>query len=103
MNCPVCAFGKRLAQYLLRSRRTGGNGYNFAAVLLFLAQCFFECVCIRLIDFIRDVFADPRAALIELKRSILLRYLLDANQNLQKMPQVPIFNTAAAKRFSIAE
>ena len=81
MNGAVGAFRQSFAQYLLRSGWTYGDDDHFAAILFLLAQGFFQRVGVGLIHFIRNVFANPGALRIQLERSILLRNLLDANQN----------------------
>ena len=81
MNGAVGAFRQSFAQYLLRAGRTDGDDDYFAAILFFLAQGFFQRIGVGLIHFIRDVFANPGARLIQLERGILLRDLLDANQD----------------------
>ena len=82
MDGAVRALRQRLAQNLLRPRRTGGNDNYFAPMLLFLAERFFEREGVRLIDFVRNVFADPGAGFVQLERRILLRHLFHADQNL---------------------
>src|SRR5258708_27847029 len=53
-------------------------------MLLFLAQSLFERERVRLIHFVRDIFPNPGAALVQFKRRIFLWHLLHANQNLQR-------------------
>ena len=89
MNRAIRALGQRLAQHLLRPRRTAGDDDDFALVLFPLPQRLFEGVGVRLVDFVRDVFADPRAAFVELQRRVFLRHLLHANQNLQENDSLP--------------
>ena len=45
---------------------------------------------IRLVHFVRHIFADPRAALVELQRCVFLRHLLHANQDLQENDSLPL-------------
>ena len=78
----VRAFCQRLAQNLLRPRRTGGNDDYFPTVLFLLAECFFERERVRFIHFVGDVLADPGTGLVQLERSVLLRHLFHADQNL---------------------
>ena len=66
VNGSVSTFGQGFAQHLLRARRSGGDDHDFAAMLLALAQCFFQCIGIRLVDFIGHVVANPRATLVQL-------------------------------------
>src|SRR5262249_30089751 len=83
MDGTVRALRERLAKHLLRPRRSCCDGYNFPAVLFFLPQRLFEGKSIRFVDFVGNVLTNPRAAFVQLKRSILLRHLLHANQDLQ--------------------
>ncbi len=82
MDGAIRALGQGFAQNLLGARRTGCNDHHFAAVLLFLAQRFFEREGVRLVDFVGNVFADPGAGLVQLERRIFLRHLFHADQNL---------------------
>ena len=59
---------------------------NLARLYLFLAQSFFERVCIRLVDLVRDVLANPRAVLVQFQRRVLLRDLLHTDQYLHTTP-----------------
>jgi len=58
-------------------------------MLFLLPQSLFQCVSIGFVHFIRDVFADPRSAFIQLQRSIFLWDLLHAYQDLHPAPQTP--------------
>src|SRR3954462_11084385 len=51
-------------------------------MLFLLSQRLFECVCVRLVHFVRNVFTDPGATLVQLEWCVLLRHLLHANQYL---------------------
>src|SRR5437899_5306630 len=82
MNGAVSALGESFAQNLLRASWPRGDYHHLAAVLFLLTQRLFERISVRLIDFVRDVFSDPGAALIQLERRVLLRHLLHADQNL---------------------
>ncbi len=82
MNGAIRALGQPFPQHLLRTRGPGGDDYDFAGVLFFLAQSLFQGEGVRLIDFIGDVVADPCAAFIEFERRVFLRDLLHADQNL---------------------
>ena len=88
MNSTVGAFCQGFPENLLGACRTCGNYDHFAAVLFLLAQGFFQRVSVGFVHFVRDVFTNPGAALIELKRRILLRDLLHADQNLQLSPRL---------------
>src|SRR5437879_2567855 len=70
--------------HLLRPRRTARDHHNLAFMLLSLPQRLFERIGVRLVDLVGNVFANPRARVIELQGCILLRHLLHANQNLQE-------------------
>src|SRR5439155_15949759 len=82
MDSPVRAFGQSFPQNLLRSLGTGRDNDYFPAVLLFLAQSFFQRVSIWLVHFVRNIFTNPGAGLVQLERRIFLRNLLHANQDL---------------------
>ncbi len=66
MDGTISALCQRLAQHLLRPGRTGGNDHHFATVLLLLAESFFERVSVRLVHFVRNIFANPGARFAEL-------------------------------------
>ena len=70
-------------------------------MLFFLTKRFFKRKRVGLVDLVRNIFADPRAAFIQLQRRVLLRDLLDANQNLQ--PSSSSIVARVDKRISIAE
>ena len=72
-------------------------------MLFFLAKSFFKREGVRFIDFVGNVFADPRPRLIQLQRSVFLRHLLHANQNLHESTPILAASTAAAKLVSINE
>ncbi len=82
MNGAIRALGQAFTQHLLRPRRPGGDDHDFTGVLFFLPQSFFQGKSVWLVDFIRDVVADPGAAFIEFERRVFLRDLLHADQNL---------------------
>ena len=82
MDRPVRAFRQRLAQNLQRPRRAGRQDDHLARMLFLLPQRLFERKRVRLIHFVGNIFADPRPRFIQLQRSVFLRYLLHANQNL---------------------
>ena len=82
MNGAVRTFGQSLPQNLLGSGGTGSDDDYFSAVFLLLTESFFERVSIRLVHFVRHVFTNPSAGLVQLQRSIFLRNLLHANQDL---------------------
>src|SRR5258708_4902812 len=96
MNRAVGALGQSFAQHLLRARRPGGNHHDFATVLFLLAQRFFERISVGLVDFIGDVFANPRAAFVQFQRGVLLRDLLHADQNFHKCGFPVILDSADA-------
>ena len=73
-----------LPQNLRGSRGAGRDYDDFSAMLLFLAQRFFERVGVGLVDLVGNVLANPGAALVELQGSVLLRDLLHADQDLHK-------------------
>ena len=83
MNRAIRALGQRLAQHLLRPRRAAGDHDDFAFVLFPLPQRLFQRERVRLVHFVRNIFANPRAAFVELERRIFLRHLLHANQDFQ--------------------
>jgi hypothetical protein len=75
----VRPLGQGLAQYLLGARGTGCDYDHFSTVLLFLAQGFFEGKGVRLVDFVRHVFANPGAGLVQFEGRIFLRHLFHAD------------------------
>ena len=87
MNGAVGALGQRLAQHLLRPRRTGGDHHHFAAVLFPLPQRLFQRIRVGFVHLIAHVFTNPGCPLIQLQRRVLLRYLLHANQDLHPAPR----------------
>ena len=90
MDGAVRALRQGFAQNLLGARGTGGDDDHFSAVLFFLAQRFFEREGVRFIDFVRNIFADPGAGLVQLERRIFLRHLLHADQNLHQSPEANV-------------
>ena len=84
MNGAVGSLGQRLAQHLLRARRAAGDDHHLATVLFFLAQRLFQGVGVGLIHFVGNIFANPRAALVQLERRVFLRDLLHADQDLHQ-------------------
>ncbi len=80
MDGAIRPFRQGFAQHLLGARGAGGNDHNLAAVLFFLTQRFFEGEGVGLIDFIRHVFADPGAGLVQFEWRILLRHLFHADE-----------------------
>ena len=64
VNGTVRSLGKRFAQDLLCASRAAGDDDDLAVMLFPLAQGLFEGVGVRLVDFVRDVFANPRAAFV---------------------------------------
>src|SRR5439155_18134219 len=62
---------------------SGGNDHHFTAVFFFLTKCLFECVSVRLVNFVGDVLTNPGARFIELERRVFLRHLLHAYENFQ--------------------
>ena len=98
MNRPIRALGQRLAQHLLRPRRTARDHDDLALVLLPLAQRLFQRVGIRLVHFVRNIFADPRAAFVQLERRIFLRHLLHANQDFQECDSLPLWLSRAVRK-----
>jgi hypothetical protein len=86
MDSAIRSLGQGFAQDLLRTRRAGGDYHHLAAMLFFLAQGFLESIGVGLINLVGDVFANPRTTLIKLQWGILLRDLLDADQDLQRTP-----------------
>ena len=84
MDGAVGALGQRLAQNLLRARRAAGDDHDLAAVLFLLAQRLFQRVGVGLVHFVGNVVANPRAALVQLERRVLLRDLLHADQDLHR-------------------
>ncbi len=79
----VSALGQSFAQHLLGAGRAGSDDHHFSGVLFLLAQRLFQREGVRLVHFIRDVFADPGRGFVELERRIFLRHLLHANQDFQ--------------------
>jgi hypothetical protein len=55
-----------------------------------LPQRFFERIRIRLIDFLGNVFANPRTSFVEFERCIFLRHLLHAYQDFQNNGSSPV-------------
>ena len=104
MDGAIGALGQGLAQYLLRARRAAGDDHHFSAVLLFLAQRLFQRVGVRLVHFVGNIFANPRAALVQLQRRVFLRDLLHADQDLHPalLPLHDALN-CVGKRASINE
>src|SRR6185312_11560183 len=59
-----------------------GRDYDYlSAVLFFLTQGLFQGEGVRLIDFVRHIFADPGAGLVQLEGRIFLRHLFHADKN----------------------
>src|SRR5215469_14484628 len=81
MNRAIGTLGKSFAQYLAGARRTRRDDDDFTAMLLFLAQSFFEGVGVGLVDFVGNVFANPGACLVEFEGRIFLRHLLHTDQD----------------------
>ena len=90
MNRAIGALGQRFAQHLLGTRGTAGNHHDFALVLFALAERLFQRKSIGFVHFVGDVFANPRAAFVELERCIFLRHLLHADQDFQTSLLLPM-------------
>ncbi len=74
------ALGKRFLDGLLGALRTHRDRHDFAAVLFFQAQRFFERESVRLVGFKSDVgFANPRAVIGDRQGRVLRGNLLDAD------------------------
>ena len=91
MNGAVGSLGQRLAQHLLRPRRTGGDHHHLATIFFLLPHRLFQRIGVRLVHLIANILAEPGRALIQLQRRIFLRYLLHANQDLHAAPQWFLF------------
>ena len=77
----VGALSQGFTQHLAGPGRPGRDGYDFPAVFFLLAKGLFQGVGVRLVDLIRNVFANPGPGLVQLEGSIFLRNLLHADQN----------------------
>ena len=90
VDAAVGAFGQGFLDGLLHALGAHGDGDDFAAVLFFQAQGFFERVGVGLVGFKADVgFADPGAAFDDGERRIFRGNLFDANADFQDASAKP--------------
>ncbi len=80
----IRAFRDGFPQHLLGAGWPAGDDHYFTLMLFPLPQSLFQRVGIRLVDLVRDLFADPGARFVELERCVFLRHLLHANQDFQE-------------------